>query len=119
MIDTSAVVEYLVDSEKGRKLEAFEHCDKSISTITVFEVYSFYLKHMPENADSIVDLLESNFISVPVADDIAYLGAKLKQKYKMSTADALILATAIEEGAELVTFDKDFSGIEEIKVHLL
>jgi predicted nucleic acid-binding protein len=43
----------------------------------------------------------------------------LKQRHKLKIPDAIIAATAIKQGIPLLTFDKDFTKIEEVDIVLL
>jgi hypothetical protein len=52
-------------------------------------------------------------------DPINQLAIQLKQKSKIKTPDALIAASAIYSELPLLTFDKDFSKIDEITLILL
>jgi len=43
----------------------------------------------------------------------------LKQRHRLKIPDAIIAATAIQQGIPLLTFDKDFANIEEVDLVLL
>ncbi len=90
-----------------------------ISAIVLYEVYRKYLLENPPYAEVLADELVAHSEVVNVTANIALRAAKLRQKYKFSMADALILSTAIEKGAILVTRDSDFKLVTETEVKLL
>ena len=46
---------------------------------------------------------------------IALEGADLAVRHKLAMADAIVLATASREGAELVTSDADLKGLPSVR----
>lgn len=84
-----------------------------VSTITIAEVLTgFYLAKDPVKAakakNLLTDLAINSFKIVPVTFDIADLAAQLRAKSGGKLPDALIVATAISHGADvLYSQDKD------------
>ena len=60
-----------------------------------------------------------NFVIVHLSELIKKIAIKLKQKYTIKTADAIIAASAIYLNLPLVTADKGFKKIQEIDLQLL
>jgi predicted nucleic acid-binding protein len=48
---------------------------------------------------------------VPLDTDIAYLVADLHREHKLATADAIMYASAQQQGADLLTCDAHFEGV--------
>lgn len=88
------------------------------STINLYEIHRKMMSVSPDKktAKIFVDKVIALCEVIPVSAEIALRGAELRRKYKFSMADALILATAESEKALLVTGDKDFKGVNEVKV---
>ena len=69
--------------------------------------------------------IKVNIKVISVTEEIAELAGKLRAKYyskerQISFIDCIHLATAIVSKAEkFVTGDKDFLGVEEIKIELI
>jgi predicted nucleic acid-binding protein len=51
---------------------------------------------------------------IPVDEEIAVAGAKLKHERDWGLGDALIYATAKREGAEVLTGDRHFKGLKDV-----
>jgi predicted nucleic acid-binding protein len=107
LIDTDVLIEYL----RGRS-EAVEYLegltsDLYISVISVAELFAGVKGD--EEEESLKQLLLA-FVVLPVTEKIARLGGLYRRDYKPShgtgLADALIAATAEENGADLVTFNR-------------
>ena len=60
-----------------------------------------------------------NCVIVHLSELIKKIAIKLKQKYTIKTADAIIAASAIYLNLPLVTADKGFKKIQEIDLQLL
>ncbi len=106
---------------KGEKVDLSNYKGSRVitSTIILYEVYRKYLIENPAYAEALIDEIRAHSQVVDVTSDIALRAAKLRQKYEFSMADALILSTAIQESAKLVTRDSDFKNVTEVEVDLL
>jgi len=51
---------------------------------------------------------------VSAPDTLVYEAAELKESYAISYADAFLLATALREGATIVTGDPEFKKVESL-----
>jgi hypothetical protein len=94
-----------------------------ISTITVAEVLTgFYLARQEKNAAEakklLNDLTLNNFKIVPVSFEIADLAANLRARRDGRLPDALIVATALNQAADIVySQDKDLQRFnKDIKI---
>jgi ribonuclease VapC len=52
--------------------------------------------------------------TLPCPNDLIYRAAELKARYPIYYADAFALATAMEQGADLVTGDPEFRQVEHL-----
>lgn len=107
LIDTDVLIEYL----RGRS-EAVEYLegltsDLYLSVISVAELFAGVKGD--EEEKSLKQLLQA-FVILPVTEKAARLGGLYRRDYRPShgtgLADALIAATAEENGANLVTFNR-------------
>ncbi len=105
-------IEKILNLTKSKKIEAF------ISSITIAEVFTcFCRRNDAKKAVEISLFLEEIGIEpVNVNKEIAKNSGVLKSKYKMSFADAIIVATAIDRNAHLIAYDKEFEQIKEIRI---
>lgn len=120
VVDSSGWVEYLGD---GPKAHAFApYLDKPESVLLpVIVVYEVYKKLLQERkSDVAASFLSESFgfdervvqIDIP----LAALAAKTSTDTKLAMADAMIYATAKMHGAQLITSDMHFSGLEYVTV---
>jgi len=118
IIDTDVLVEYLRGSDRAAKfLEGLEG-DLIISTISVAELFSGVKGS--EEMDAL-DQFMLAFQTIPIDDRLARQAGLIRQEYHPShgvgLADALIAATALEEGAELFTFNRrHYPMVEEVSL---
>lgn len=117
MIDSWAWIEYW----KGGKLagEAASYIDGDedsvVSTINLAEVYLAIAKSYDETtAGEKIATMEKRCHVVAVERDIAIEAARIKRKEKLGLADSLILATARQVGAKVVTGDPDMKGFRDV-----
>ena len=118
LIDTDVLIEYL----RGRR-EAVEYLegltsDLYLSAISVAELFAGV--RGDEEEESLKQLLQA-FIVLPVTENTARLGGLYRRDYRPShgtgLADALIAATAEENGTDLVTFNRrHFPMVSRISV---
>jgi len=118
MIDTDVLIEYLRGSDRAAKfLEGLEG-DLIISAISVAELFSGAKGQVEMDA---LDQFMLAFQTIPIDDRLARQGGLIRQEYHPShgvgLADALIGATALEEGAELFTFNRrHYPMLEEVSL---
>ena len=87
-----------------------------MSQINVGEVYySLAKSHSIERAENFVKRFSTMPIrAVPTSDDQVLAAARLKARFPISYADAFAVATAQQEGATLVTGDRELRVIEHL-----
>jgi predicted nucleic acid-binding protein len=115
VIDTSAWIEWLVGSPLGKKLRR-EFPDKSrciVPTIVQLELSKWLVREVgEEQADQVIAYTQKCTV-VPLDTAIALLAAELHREHKLATANAIVFATAIQQGADLITCDAHFSGLPD------
>ncbi|CAG4899428.1 type II toxin-antitoxin system VapC family toxin [Paraburkholderia gardini] len=113
VIDTSAWIEWLIGSAPGKKLSK-EFPDKSrciVPTIVQLELSKWLVREVgEEQADQVIAYTQKCMV-VPLDTAIALLAAELHREYKLATADAIVYATARQQGADLLTCDAHFNGL--------
>ena len=120
LCDTSVIMEvYKGTEKKGKIISYLKGKSIFISELTLFEIYRKYLSEKPQVADEMLDetIVHADKI-IETKRDILLRAAEFSVKYKLSMADAIILACAESEKAELFTLDKDFQNKGIIEVTL-
>lgn len=107
LVDTDVLIEYL--RGRGEAVEYLEtlSSDLYLSVISVAELFAG--ARGDEEERSLTQFLLA-FTVLPVTEKVARLGGLYRRDFRPShgtgLADALIAATAIENGANLVTFNR-------------
>jgi predicted nucleic acid-binding protein len=113
VVDTSAWIEWLTGSALGRRLAA-EIPDKPdciVPTIVQLELSKWLVRERGEDvADQVLAFTQKCQV-VALDTSIALLAAEQHRQHKLATADAIVLATALRQGAELLTCDEHFEGV--------
>ena len=111
--DTCVWIESLVDSPTGRRYrELFEAPHELlVPTLVHFELRRWALRELGEDdADRILAMTRASRTQ-PLDPDCALFAADLAGRHRLSSMDALIYASALRSGAELVTCDAHFEGL--------
>lgn len=113
VVDTSAWIEWLVGSPIGKKL-AKEFPEKTlciVPTIVQLELSKWLWRELGEaQADQVIAYTLKCRVE-PLDTATALLAADLHRRHKLATADAVVYATAVQHGAELLTCDAHFKGL--------
>jgi predicted nucleic acid-binding protein len=118
LIDSWAWVEFFAGTEIGEKVKAYVmDADQEIviSSINLAEIYRLALARFDEQtAEKRRRAMISRCYLVPVDEEIAVRGAKLRHEREWGLGDALIYATAVREGAKVLTGDPHFKGLKDV-----
>ena len=117
LVDTSAWIEWLIDSPVGAML-ATELPDRQqwlVPTIVQLELAKWLTREVSEaKADQVIAFTETCVV-VPLDTAIALSAADLCARHKLATADAIVYATALAHGADLLTCDRHFEGLPGVR----
>lgn len=116
VVDTSAWIEWLVASSIGKKL-APEFPDKAlciVPTIVQLELSKWLWRELGEAQTDQVMAYTLKCRVEPLDTATALLAADLHRQHKLATADAIVYATAMRHGAELLTCDAHFKGLPDV-----
>ena len=116
VVDTSAWIEWLTGSALGKKLskEFPEKTHCIVPTIVQLELSKWLVREVGEEQADQVIAYTQKCVVVPLDTAIALLAAELHREHKLATADAIVYATARQQGAELLTCDAHFEGLPEV-----
>ena len=120
VIDAYTWIEYLEDSEKGRRTaETIESDSNEIftSSATVAEVISKFLRSN-KDVKIAINCINSMSTVVSVTQEIANLAGQIhfeakKKNKEFGMLDAFVAATARKLNAKILTGDPDFKGFKE------
>ena len=115
LVDSSGWIEYLGDGARADKFAPyFEHEERIVTpAIVLYEVYKKLLStEVPTAADRFLSAAFRTRI-VPLDDRLAILAARISADRRLAMVDAMIYATALSSGAQVVTMDGHFKGLAE------
>lgn len=116
LVDTSAWIEWLVDSEIGKAVEAAlpERDDWLVPTVVQFELAKWLAREVGEDkADQIIAFTE-RCVVMPLDTRLALAAAEASARHKLAMADAIVYATAQAAGADVLTCDAHFEGLSGV-----
>lgn len=113
LVDSSGWIEFFVDGPLAEDYARYLRRPSRIITPTIvqFEVYKRIRRDRGEDDGLRAIAATQKTRIVPMTTEIALMAADLALDHGLAMADAIVLATARSEKAELVTSDSDFSGI--------
>ena len=116
VVDTSAWIEWLIASPVWKKL-AKEIPEKDlcvVPTIVQLELSKWLRRELGESQADQVIAYTMKCLATPLDTATALLAADLHRQHKLATADAIVYATAVQQGAELLTCDVHFEGLPRV-----
>ncbi len=118
LIDSWAWVEFFAGSKTGESIKTYvmdENQEIIISSINLAEIYRLALDRFDEKAaEKRRRAMIARCYLVPVDEEIAIMGARFRHERDWGLGDALIYATAIREGAKVLTGDPHFKGLDHV-----
>lgn len=116
VIDTSAWIEWLIDSPLRNRL-AKEIPDKTeciVPTIVQLELAKWLTREVGEDRADQMIAFTQKCVVVPLDTRMALRAAEMCRQHKLATADAVVYATATENDADLLTCDAHFEGLPSV-----
>ncbi len=113
LVDTSAWIEWLIGSPAGAAVAGAlpERGQWLVPTIVQLELAKWLQREVGEDkADRVIAFTETCIVA-DLDTAIALSAADLCAAHKLATADAIVYATALAHGADLLTCDRHFEGL--------
>jgi len=113
LVDTSAWIEWLIASRTGRTLapQIPAREDWLVPTIIQLELAKWLAREVGEDKADQVIAFTQMCVLAPLDTKIAHSAAEICGKHKLATADAIVYATGLEHGADLLTCDAHFENL--------
>jgi predicted nucleic acid-binding protein len=117
LVDTSAWIEWLVASPTGLSLSDLipDRTDWLVPTIVQLELAKWLSRELGEDRADQVIAFTQKCIVAPLDTRIALSAADVSARLKLATADAIVYATALAHGADVLTCDAHFDGLPHVK----
>ena len=113
LVDTSAWIEWLIGSPTGKSVarELPEREQWLVPTIVQLELAKWLTREIGEQkADQVIAFTETCLVA-DLDTATALSAANLCLRRKLATADAIVYASALAHGADLLTCDRQFEGL--------
>lgn len=117
VVDTSAWIEWLLDSPTGRSLAQYlpSVSDWVLPTIVQFELIKWARREtITQRSPKRILAFSTELVVIDLTTEIAVKAATLSASHGLASADAIIYATATLQGAELLTCDAHFKDLPNV-----
>ena len=116
LVDSSGWLEYFTN---GPLADAYAQHLKTLErvitpTVVVYEVYKLIKRDRNEEEALAATAQLGKTRVVPLTETIALTAADVSLTYRLAMADAIVYATALTEGAKLVTSDTDLAALPSV-----
>lgn len=117
VVDSCGWLEYFADGKNAEYFAtAIEDTEQLlVPSISIFEVFKRTLQQSGEDAALQVVAIMAQGTVIDLDLSIALSAAKLSVEHKMPMADSIILATAQQYQARVLTQDNDFEGLTGVE----
>ena len=114
VLDTNAII-YLLDGNTCMK--PFILNNLAFSVISEMEMLSF--SGITQEEEKKIKLFLEECTELGLSENIKLRAIEIRRKYRTKLPDAIVAATAIENNIPLITADKGFRQITELKLMLI
>ncbi len=116
LVDSSGWIEFFTDGPHAREYARHLKDPTRVitPTIVLYEVYKkIKRERTEEEALSAVSIMNRTRVTA-LSESIALLAADLSIAHALPMADAIVYATALEVGCNVITGDAHFRGLEKV-----
>lgn len=117
VVDTSAWVEFLVGSAVGAGVAAAlpDRAEWLVPSIVQLELSKWLTREAGEDKSDQVIAFTETCVVADLDTATALSAAEICVRYKLATADAIVYATALAHGADLLTCDAHFRDLPGVR----
>ncbi|RJL06929.1 type II toxin-antitoxin system VapC family toxin [Paracoccus siganidrum] len=118
LVDTSAWIEWLIDSPTGRAVAPHlpDQAEWLVPTMVQLELAKWLTREVGEDKADQVIAFTQLCVVLPLDTETALAAAEACRNHRLATADAIVYATARGNGATLITCDAHFDGLPGVTV---
>ena len=118
VLDSSGWIEFFADgpyaSEFAKRLTRPE--EVVAATVAIYEVYKWIKRERSEDEALAAVATMKKAVVADLTEEVALIAADLSLLHGLAMADAMMLAFAQVNGAELVTTDSGFAGVSGVTI---
>ena len=116
LMDSSGWIEFFTGGPLADRYAAYLTPQQDVITPTIV-LYEVYKKIKRERGEESAVLFAGRLNAtrvIPLTESIALLAADLSLQHGLAMADAVVYATARDQGAQLVTGDADLKDLQDV-----
>ncbi|MBC8130870.1 MAG: type II toxin-antitoxin system VapC family toxin [Rhizobiaceae bacterium] len=116
VVDTSAWIEWLAGKPAGNVVRPLLPSvdDWLVPTIVQLELSKWLMRTVSRQMADQIILFSNQCLVVPLDTAIALRASEYCRAHKLATADAIVYATAVQHGADILTCDSHFSALPDV-----
>lgn len=117
LVDTCGWIEWLTNEKLAKLFEPYltNTAELIVPTLVQYELYKWVNREKnAEMAYEVVGLTENSLV-LPLDTNLALYAADMARDYQLAMADAIIYATCKKYEATLITSDKHFKALPQVK----
>lgn len=117
VVDTCGWIEWLTDGALAENFAPFlaDSANLIVPTLVQFELYKWCLREKDEAAAlDVIGLTEACLVR-SLDTRIALSAADISVRYKLAMADAVVYASALAAGGQLLTSDAHLEGLPNVR----
>ncbi len=116
VVDTSAWIEWVQATALGETLapELPRNDEWIVPAIVHHELARWLAREMSAEESARLLAFMTELVVIPLTTDIATKAALFAARHKLAMADAIIYATAMDSGADLLTCDAHFANLSHV-----
>ena len=116
VVDTSAWIEWVQATALGETLapELPRNDEWIVPAIVQHELARWLAREMSAEESARLLAFTTELVVIPLTTDIATKAALFAARHKLAMADAIIYATAMDSGADLLTCDAHFANLPHV-----
>ena len=113
VVDSSAWIEWLSGSDLGRRLanELPANDEWIVPTVIQYELKRWALRTRSDRQADVALAFSNTLILYPLDSELAFKAADMAAQHSLAMADAIVCATAMNAGADLLTCDAHFANL--------
>jgi predicted nucleic acid-binding protein len=116
VVDTSAWIEWMLDSSIGQNVarELPPNDQWVVPTIVQYELARWLMREKSDAAAASTIAFTTELVVKPLDTVLATKAADYAHKHGLAMADSIIYATAMDTGADLLTCDQHFAELPRV-----
>ena len=115
IVDTSAWIEWFIDSLTGRIVRPNVPSADTflVPTIVQFELAKWLAREAPEKVEDVIGFTRKCVVG-PLDTEVALRASRIASEHRLAIADSIIYATALAYDADVLTCDAHFEGLPQV-----